>query len=652
MPHSEPVAVDHRPPAQADPPYEEGFSLRTLIGAVFVGLVMMPGSIYLSLVAGQGLGPAAEWVTIIFFAEIARRALTTLKRQEVFILYYVAMGLAGGGIFVELIRNQYLVQFPQAIQLGIADRVPAWAAPPRHSPGIETRMLLHAAWLVPIGLLVLRHLLGRLGWFGLSYSLFRLTSDVERLPFPLAPIAAAGATALAEATAKEESWRWSVFSTGTMAGIAFGAVYVGVPALSGTVMTEPLQILPIPFIDLTANTQNLLPGALAGLSLDLTLMLWGMVLPLPVVVGNAAGTLLTSVFGNTLLYHLGLLPHWHPGMGLVPSKLVTDFDVWMSVGIGMAFAVGGIGVVRAARTLRAARGPAASGNGAAPPPSGRGDIPLPLGIGMFLVAMAGFIALCRLLVPAFPVWLLVVFGLVWTPLNSYISARMVGLAGTPLVFPYLREASFVLSRYNKGVDIWFAPVPLFDFGPATQLFRELELTRTRIPSLIKAELLIFPAAILCSLFYWGFFWYVQPIPSTAYPYAAKIWPLETTYRSLFMSATLSEGTNWLFEALKPAWMTGGFVAGVTVYGVMMALGAPQLLFYGFVAGVGNWPHAAIPQLVGGLIGRYHFRKKYGEAVWGAYVPVLCAGFACGMGLSLMLAVGFVFIAKAITALPF
>ena len=49
-----------------------------------------------------------------------------------------------------------------------------------------------------------------------------MTSDVERLPFPMAPVQAAGATALAEAGSKEESWRWRVFSIGAMMGLIFG----------------------------------------------------------------------------------------------------------------------------------------------------------------------------------------------------------------------------------------------------------------------------------------------------------------------------------------------------------------------------------------------------------------------------------------------
>ena len=50
----------------------------------------------------------------------------------------------------------------------------------------------------------------------MSYALFRLNSDYERLPFPFAPVNAQGATALAETTQGAETWRWRVFSAGAM----------------------------------------------------------------------------------------------------------------------------------------------------------------------------------------------------------------------------------------------------------------------------------------------------------------------------------------------------------------------------------------------------------------------------------------------------
>ncbi len=38
--------------------FEEGFDWKTIVGAVFIGFLMMPGSMYLQLVIGQGIGPA------------------------------------------------------------------------------------------------------------------------------------------------------------------------------------------------------------------------------------------------------------------------------------------------------------------------------------------------------------------------------------------------------------------------------------------------------------------------------------------------------------------------------------------------------------------------------------------------------------------
>src|SRR6056297_3388702 len=96
--------------------FEDGFGWQTVVGAFFIGFVMMPGSIYLGLVAGQTMGPAAEWTTIILFTEVARRSLTQLTRQEVYILYYIAAGLTAmtgglalsGGPFAKLIWWQFL----------------------------------------------------------------------------------------------------------------------------------------------------------------------------------------------------------------------------------------------------------------------------------------------------------------------------------------------------------------------------------------------------------------------------------------------------------------------------------------------------------------------------------------------------------------
>ena len=50
--------------------FEDGFSWVSLIGAVFIALLMVPGSLYMGLLAGQGIGGATQWVTVILFIEV------------------------------------------------------------------------------------------------------------------------------------------------------------------------------------------------------------------------------------------------------------------------------------------------------------------------------------------------------------------------------------------------------------------------------------------------------------------------------------------------------------------------------------------------------------------------------------------------------
>lgn len=74
--------------------FEDGFTVKTVIGALFIAFIMLPGAMYLGLVAGGSMGLAAQWVTIVLFAEVARRSFIPLKRQEIYILFYVAGGLS------------------------------------------------------------------------------------------------------------------------------------------------------------------------------------------------------------------------------------------------------------------------------------------------------------------------------------------------------------------------------------------------------------------------------------------------------------------------------------------------------------------------------------------------------------------------------
>lgn len=633
--------------------YEDGFSIRSMIGAVFVAFVMMPGTIYLGLIAGAGLGPAAQWVTIILFTEMARRSFTTLKRQEVYILYYMAAALAAtGGPFGGMIYNQFFVQSQQAVGLGIADQLPRWIVPSRHSAAIVGRNLFHPEWYIPILLTTFLWIMGRVSSLTVGYGLFRITADVEKLQFPLAPIAAAGATALAETTAKKETWRWNVFSVGAALGLAFGAIYVGIPGFTGVIFSKPLQLIPIPFVDLTRTTERILPAALAGVSIDLGAVITGMVLPFPMVAGSFLASVTTAFIANPILQRAGYFPNWNYGFSLIPTKIAIDFDFWMSVGIGTSVCVALIGIYNVIKSFMTPRG--RGERSLLEPPPGRGDIGLHWCVIVYVIACVSYIVLCRVLLTqdTFPMSMLLAYALLITPLISYVSARMIGLTGAPAPFPFLREGTLILSGY-RGVDIWYAPLPLQDYGLySVQMFRELTLTRTKFSSLVKIELFMLPLALFCSLIFWAFFWHIEAIPSATYPFTAKMWPLQATYGCLFMTATAGTGQNWLMEAIDLHRILGGLGLGFALLGIVKALGAPPLFFYGMIGGIGQFPTGAIPMFIGAVIGRRYFEKRYGVETWRQYTPVLAAGYACGVGLIGMLSVAFAMIAKTISALPF
>ena len=639
--------------------FEDGFTVRSMVGAFFVAFVMMPGTIYLGLMAGAGLGPAAQWVTIILFTEIARRSLTTLKRQEVYILYYMAAVLAAGGAnifqtggpFGALVFHQYFVQSQQAIGMGLSNQVPAWIVPDRLSDAVTGRNLFDPAWLKPIALTTFLYLMGRVSGLTVGYGLFRVTADVEKLPFPLAPVAAEGATALAETTAKKETWRWHVFSVGAAAGLGFGAIYVGIPGFTGVLFDTPLKIIPIPFLDLTRTTEHFMPAALAGVSIDLGAAIVGMVLPFPMVAGSFVASVATGLVANPIMHHYGLLPSWKPGYSLIPTKLAVDFDFWMSVGIGASLCVALLGIFNVAKSLL--KSPAGR-RSALQPPEGRGDIPIYWCLAVYLAAVSIQIGLCYLLLEqdAFPWLMMFAYALFITPLISYVSARMIGLTGQPIAFPFLREGSIILSGY-RGVDIWYAPLPLMDYGLAgVQMFRELSLTRTKFISLVKMEVLMLPLAVVCGLLFWAFFWHIEAIPSSTYPFAAKMWPLQATYQALFMTATSGGEQNFLAEAIKFPLVAGGTALGFLLLGLTTVLRLPRIFFYGMIGGIGHLPNVAIPMFVGALVGRFYFAKRYGFETWKTYTPVLAAGYACGVGLIGMLAVAFAMIAKTISSLPY
>ncbi len=96
----------------------------------------------------------------------------------------------------------------------------------------------------------------------------------------------------------------------------------------------------------------------------------------------------------------------------------------------------------------------------------------------------------------------------------------------------------------------------------------------------------------------------------------------------------------------------GLGFAIVMYALLTLLGLPVLLIYGVVRGLGQTtPHGLILEVIGALLGRFFFLKRYGT-MWRQYAPVLLAGFSCGMGLTGMFAMGFTLILKSLGHLAY
>jgi hypothetical protein len=280
----------------------------------------------------------------------------------------------------------------------------------------------------------------------------------------------------------------------------------------------------------------------------------------------------------------------------------------------------------------------------------RGDFSIFIGLGIYAATSAIWIGLSAWLIEGFPWWFFVFYAAVYTPLISYATAKLEGMCGQAVDLPMVREATYILSGYH-GVKIWFAPAPIANWGGQTAGFRVMELTGTRIGSLVKTLLVVLPVIMVSSLVFSQLLWQMNPVPSDAYPYAQKMWELQAKNACLVYSSTLEGGSQFI-ESWK--WDCFGWgVGGGTVSFILLAVaGLPTLLAFGLIRGLGQSSLGGIfLEMLGALVGRFYFRKRFGD-MWLKYVPVLFAGFSCGIGLIAMASMAITILTRMIAPLMF
>ena len=699
-----------KPPAE----FERGFGWTTIAGIFFCGLIMLPGSIYLGLMTGGTIGSAATWVTVILFSEMTRRAMKTMSKGSLVILLHVAgimmatNALLPGGPAASLVYRAYYAASDVVRDMGLRDHLPTWWVPPPDSPAVTGRDLFHRDWIAPILILAMSSLYALVSKYTIGYFFFRLCSDVERLPFPLAPVSAQGTLALADSTKKPEELekeaatldeeghrplsKWRVFTLGAAIGLAFGFIQVGVPAVTGLFLDKPVFIIPQPYLDTTTVTEAILPATPTGITIEPGIIITGMVLPFWAIVGSFAAIVSTIVL-NPLLHASDILVQWQPGMNTVNTTFVNGIDFWLSFGIGTSFAIAAISVFSTLRDIvrrtRESRRLAASRNGGESPSlwrtpnNGRGDWSVPGSLVLYAISAAGMVYVANRLVPGLLGFLLF-FVCIYCPFISYVNARLIGLTGQSVSIPYVREGCIILSGYSK-VDVWVAPIPYDNFGGMANSFRVSELTGVNFRSLVISDIVALPVLFILSFVFWGFIWKSGPVPSDAYPAARLNWELSAKNQALFMtstfhpedvrqadaqvepeirspkpetspqpvrSAAMRFADTEFARALHPKYIACGGAVTIALFALFSTLGLPVLFIYGMVRGFGSLPHTMVLEIVGALVGRYFLQKKFGKSNFLKAAPAILAGYYTGVGLIGMATIALNLIKNAVSSAPF
>ena len=250
--------------------------------------------------------------------------------------------------------------------------------------------------------------------------------------------------------------------------------------------------------------------------------------------------------------------------------------------------------------------------------SDRGDLSIITALSLYVATTLTYILICLWLMPGtaergyhdrFPWLFFLGFGFLYQPTLAYINAKLAGMVGQSLTIPMVREASYILSGYH-GAAIWFAPIPVNDYGATATNFRTMELTGTKLTSIIKTEFLVFPVLVVSTIVFAQLIWRLGEIPGPSFPFTREVWHQTALNTSLQVTSTL-DGTSQFLEAIKPKIIAWGAVAGLGSFLFLSFLSLPRMLIYGMVAGLGTTtPGGVIPMMVGALLSRFYFERKF------------------------------------------
>ncbi|RLF04739.1 MAG: hypothetical protein DRK00_06060, partial [Thermoprotei archaeon] len=590
-----------------------GLTWRSYLSIIYSVAVFQPAIIYLFLLTGNPMGGMIPWIALMLISELAAMSGSPLTRQEAGTIF-ICSSISAYGVFLGAIYSLYLRYSPITKAFGLAEEIPPWVSPQDPWPWVH-RTFFHSSWLLPLTVHTVAFVTGMIADIAVGLLLRQMYIEIEKLPFPMqVPVAQAIIT-----LAEREPTRTRLFSLTTTLSTIYGLVAYGVPYIVRELKYH-FEVIPIPWADFNYLLHKFIPGASFGVATSLAILGAGMMIPFNVLVSGFVGSISTFVVGNWLLvaYKItAFAEEWKPGMSIQMTWQRSLLHAWISIFVGSGIAAGLMPLLRHPRIFKDTISSLITARSEARLFS-IWSIVIP-----FAASAAVYVAMAHLLVPEFPLWILILLNVVWIPLMTMVSTRAVGIMGFPINIPYVHQLVYIASGYEK-YDVWFLPV--FTGGVAGQgwciNFKIADLCDIDPRSIIKAWALTFPISLLLGFVMVSHFWSLAPIPSATYPGVQVYWPILVTQQM-----------SWIKHPpgiFRPTWIAGSFALTSAAYLVCDFLRLPFSVM-GFVTGMSTPIPVAFTAFVGGLLGK--LLERYFGARWGRYKPVVVAGLIAGQGIA-------------------
>ncbi|MGC9015059.1 MAG: hypothetical protein ACP5KW_11845, partial [Thermoproteota archaeon] len=482
---------------------------------------------------------------------------------------------------------------------------------------------------------------------------------VEKLEFPFAR----AQVALINSLSQREPEFIRILFISALAGVIANIAIKFIPFVLGTLLLGGTLAYGVPvylYVDFTPYLDQFLPGATLIIPTDPLNYIPGLLLPTRVAFIQFLASFVLYFIGTFLITKYDLWPpesKWATGWGYWTLQYRSLIYFYISLLIGLSLAAMIVPVLLNPTPLKRGFSALVKASSASKGLlSTKGLLLLYLSSALGLVFLSWY--LTNFSFPLLALILLIVGGSFFA---TYIATASAGVTVFGTNIPYLRELVTYYSGY-QGKDIWFVPLPASLSGSiigtvagiapsfiggssVAQALLQADLVNVEHSEFFKAYGIFITLSLVSSFILVNLFWFISPMPSSAYPYTVTGWPVDAVSWARLLV------WGWSGYIFRPAWLVGGFVGGATIYVLSsLLLKTPALLIVSITGALLGIPFA-FSQLIGSLIGAKVLAPAFKEKRQ-RYSYLVVSGYILGDALMEFIRILIICVIKSQWLLPF